>query len=283
MTLKINIDKLKKKLEEQKSSTTKTSTGDFVKAEGPGVLDFRAVMYPHTDDPTSEPFIERHYHWGLVRGALYCPKENENKECHVCNHVWKMMTKHKGNKEEINKWRKYLPKMAVLVAGFLRDDEEKTPKFFRLNTDKREDRRHPVHSKLWKWSLSEDTCQWMDPEVGFDMELTYVSPTEAQKKLFKTSVFFEDADLKRTASPFGTKKEYENFMASVKNIDEDIYPRKTTEDTLDALAKLHERLAPLEAMKATDEDLNSSSEDMSTQGADDDFDLDKKLSEMGLD
>lgn len=234
MTMKFNFDKIKERLEGQ---TKKTGTGknsaDFVKIKTAGKYLFRAIPYPHSSDPLSEPFCERAYHYSIGdEFTVGCPTNNGEK-CHICDYVWERIKQLGDNKEAKMPWFKKLPTMRVWIVGKLRGaEDEDTPKFLSIGTRAKEPSAN--HKLIISWFGDQDTCNWLDPDQGLDMELFYEEMGAAQKKLFKTDTSLKSLGLARKESKFGA--DYKEFVAKVKNID-DIYPIRSTDETLAILKK----------------------------------------------
>lgn len=260
MTLKVDVDKIKERLKAKSSKSFEKKETDIFRATAPGKYQLRAVIYPHSSDPSSEPFLERHYHFGIPGGGtFYCPAKNENKKCHVCDFIWSKMKENKGQKEAIKKWSAFLPRLSVLVPVLVRGSEEEGVKFFRINSSDKQDRRSKNHDKLYEWTIGDDTSTWLDCNNGFDIIATYEEPQPGKASFLGKDVkaVLKDLDLARKSTKFGTKEEYENFVGSVKNVDVSLFPRKTTEDTLELLLKWREKLAPMAAMEISQDELNS--------------------------
>ncbi len=237
MVMKFNIEKIKGRLEGQDKKSSSNNKADFVKPKTAGKHLFRAVPYPHSEDPLSEPFVERSYHYGIGdQFTVACPKNQGNK-CHICDYVWDRIKAIPGSDDRSKQlkqpWFKKLPSLRVWLVGKLRGaEDEGTPKFFGIGS--REKVPSPNHKKLIEWFADEDTATWLDPDQGIDMELQYEELAPGQKKLFKSDVGLESFNLARKSSKFG--EDYKEFMSKIKNID-DIYPVRTTEDTLEILQK----------------------------------------------
>lgn len=245
MNIKIDREKLKKRMEEKKEKAQSRRSRDpkdtvVFKVGEEGKHAFRAVVYPYGSDPSAEPFPERFYHYGLPGGTFYCPQKNAGEDCHICDFVWEKLKETKGT-AAAKEWQKKLPSMCMLVPGVARGREEEGCKFFRVNT--REDRPSDSFNKVMSWFLEEDTCQWLDPDEGFDMELSYKEPDESQAKFLNAKFLLSEMNLARKESKFGTKKEYKEFMENIPNLDEDVYPKKTTDDSLAVLEEWHKILA----------------------------------------
>lgn len=261
-----NVEAMKARLEKNKERTSKKERTSIyedptLKVEGPGKYKFRATHYPHGEDPAAEPFPMRHYHYRVPGGGtVYCPQMNEGEKCHVCDFVWGMMKENKGiNKDEVKKWAEYLPKGRIWIPGLLRDyevDGEKMErskegvKFFSVGTSIED--HSEKHLKIIGWFYDEDRSQWLSHEKGefggFDMEITYKEMKPEQAKRFKKSFGLSDISLRSRSTDFGKKGEYEAFLESIPNIDDNdlpilsAYSRKTSEDTLDILGKWKESL-----------------------------------------
>lgn len=270
MKIKVDLKKIKDKLDAQKAkaSLKDPKNSDFVVPLEEGKVYFRAFVYPHSDDPSAEPFLERFYHWGLPgTPAVYCPKKNENKDCHICDFVWEQMKASKGNKEATRSWSQYLPKLSVLLVGKIRGREEEGPKFLRLGSN--EKKKSDNHAALYEWFENPDTQNWLDSDEGIDMTLTYAKPDDSQSSFLKGAKFIlKKIDLARRTLPFGD--DYEKFYSATKNLDSDVYPKKTTEDTLQILLEWRKKMSERKK-KTGDEDLNSDdNETVKSFGSEDD-------------
>lgn len=253
MKIKIDKEKLKKRMQEQEEKSLKRNRDPkeslIVKVSEIGEQLFRAVFYPHSADPSSEPFPERYYHYGFQGGPFYCPQKNEGKDCHVCDFVWSRLIETKGT-EAAKEWQQKLPKMCVLIPGLLRGREDEGCKFLRIST--REDKPSDNYSKIYGWFMKESTTDWLDFEEGFDMELSYKSP-EQGSFVGGAKFILGGIDLSRDSTPFG--EGWENF--EVPNIDEILFEKKTTEDSLNLLNRFNELLAKRSPRKAiSDSELN---------------------------
>ncbi len=235
MKIKVDLNKIKDKLkaQDEKNNSRDPKKSDFVTPLEEGKLNFRAFIYPHSEDPSSEPFLERFYHWGLTgTPAVYCPKKNENKECHICDFVWEQVTASKGNKEAVKSWARYLPKLNVLIAGKIRGREDEGPKFLRIGSNER--KRSDNHNSLYEWFSDPDTQNWLDSDEGIDIVLTYTKPDAAQSAFLSNAKFVNSKmELARKLTAFG--EDYEKFVKEVKNVDEEVYPKKTSEETMHIL------------------------------------------------
>jgi len=296
MTTKIKIDKdrIKERLKNQqeKASSKSKDPKDFTifKPTDEGECSFRAVIYPHSPDPACEPFPERFYHYGFPGGTFYCPSKNEGEDCAICEFVWLRLTETKGT-DDAKEWSKKLPSMCMLIPGLARGREEEGCKFFRVNT--REDKPSDNYNKIYKWLTEDEYDGWMDSDKGFDMILTYKKPEEGQSAyLGRAKFMLSGIDLARTNSKFGTKKEYDEFVASILNVDEKLFAKKTTEDSYEVLEKFEEILtkkARRAGVKTSDSELNKSEGTSASSDKQEDKpvstnseDIDSKLGSLGL-
>jgi hypothetical protein len=260
MTLKVDVSKIKEKLNKQSSRAGwQQKESDVFKVTEPGKYNLRAVIYPHSQDPSAEPFLERHYHFGIPGGGtFYCPSKNEGQKCHVCDFIWGKMKENKGNKEAIKKWSGFLPKLSVLVPVLVRGKESEGVKFFRINSSDKAGRRSKNHDKLYQWTIDDETSSWLDPSAGFDVVVTYSAPDAAKSAfLGNAKAILDNIELARKSTKFGTDEEYNEFISSVKNVDKELFPKKTTEDSMALLLKWREKLAPQAALEVSDDDLNA--------------------------
>lgn len=293
MKIKVDPKKLQERLEQQQQSATRKKYDPkdsiILKPEGPGKLNFRASYYCHNDDPSVEPFVERFYHYGFPGGAFYCPKKNCGEDCFICDFVWQRLAETKGT-DAAKEWNKKLPAMCMLVPGLIRGREDEGCKFFRVGT--REDKPSANYKKIYGWFSEDDTAEWIDPDVGYDMELTYETPDEEQSNYLRgAKTILKSIDLARKSTKFGAKKEFETFMTQMPNIDEDsLYGKKTTADSLEVLNKFHEILSKKAArsgLKAPEVDQSAGisvkeEETTTTVAAENKEELDGKLKSMGL-
>lgn len=248
-SIKVDVTALRNRLKAEEAAASSASSNNnrnnhMLKVEEAGTVAFRVTPYPHSPDPSAEPFITRWYHYGAY-GTMYCPNKNEGAECHVCNMAWDKLKQFKGNKEAVRKWAGHLPTKRVLFVGRVRSKDGNEPKFLSLNalSNNKENRNEmsKYFRKIWDWFMDDATCNWMDANDGFDMKLTYTKLDEAKSKHLRgAKCQLSDVDLARSSSKFGTKGEYEEFLSKVPDVDKDVFPRKTTEDTLKALEKLLE-------------------------------------------
>ena len=295
MKLKVNLSKLKNRMKEQKekalNSRSDPKDSIMVKALGAGDLEFRAVPYPHNEDPTCEPFAERHYHYIQGLGYIYCPKKNDGEDCHLCDFVWERAKATKGT-DAAKGWLKNLPTMHVLIPGKIITREDEGAKFFKITT--RQDKPSDKYNKIYGWFENEDTEEWMNPDKGelggFNMVLKYDEPDKEQASflnLRKGQVILKDVELARKSTPFGKKGEYEAFLDTIPNIDEtEPFTKKTTEDTLQLLEKWHSILKR-KAPKKTEVELNKDegttvSSDEEAPATDSGDELSDKLASLGL-
>lgn len=270
-----NLEAMRQRLEKNKEKNSKKEKISIherpdLKVAGPGKYKFRATYYPHSEDPAAEPFPIRHYHFGIPGGTFYCPQMNEGGDCAICDFVWSMMKEHGKNgpnpdKDKVSEWADKLPKARLWIPGLLRnhkDDEgnlvereNEGCKMFSFGTAL--DKMSKNHEKIISWFFSEDedeqTSQWLSPdkgdEGGFDMVLEYESYTgDDRGKRFKANFGLKDISLSRTSTPFGKGKAYEEFLASIPNIDDNdlpilsSYTRKTSEQSLEVLENWQKRL-----------------------------------------
>ena len=292
--LKVNLNKLKERVEAQKNEQTGgfDKVSIFIKGEEEGTTKFRAMIYPHNDDPTSEPFCERNYHFIYGLGYVYCPKANENQDCHVCEFIWERFKGCEDDKEK-KEWLKCLPVLHVMIPGVVRGKEEDGVKFLKITS--RKDRPSEKHTKIYDWFMDKDLEDWISPEKGerggFDIEIKYGAPDPKQAahlKLKKGSVIMKEISLARKSTAF---KEYEDFADKIPNIDEiDGFKRLTTQDTVEVLEKWSKKLqAKSDKMtkevtaseSETDEDLNKDMGSMVTADSVTD-DLAGQLKDLGL-
>ena len=252
---KPNIKAIMARLEKNKEKSKrreKASVADhpLMRVDGAGKYKFRAAIYPHTDNPSAEPFIIRHYHYRIPgAGTIWCPQKNAGEKCDLCDFVWERMKEAKGDKPRVKHWADKLPKARVWIAGKIRGREEEGPKFLTFGTG--EDRMSKSHEALYEWFGNEDTEDWMSPEAtatgGFDIEVTYEEYDEAKSAALNGAKFgFAGVELARRESEFGG--DYEKFLAEIPNIDDNdldilkAYSRKTSADATEALAAWYEKL-----------------------------------------
>lgn len=251
MTIKIDIDKIKARLEKQQQDTRDPKKDIILKPTKAGTLNFRAVLYPHSEDPASMPIVERFYHNGIPGNwaPFYCPKENKNEPCHLCEFIWEMAKAFKGTPQN-REWLQKLPVLTLFVAGKVRGREDEGPKFWRFRSAKR--RPFVNHEKMYEWLTTESTALFMDPDVGFDLLLKYEALSPEQKKIFPRAELMlkkSGVELDRSSTKFGD--DYEEFIKQVPDIDT-IYKPKTTQESLEALQKWRERLSPTSDVTTND-------------------------------
>lgn len=241
MSIKINMDALKDRLEGRK--TNNNGGGNYpprvnhiVKSEKGESIIFRPTVYPHSADPSTQPFAERSYHYKIGKQfVFYCPKQNDGQLCHICNFAWEMLKK-APTKEEKKKWGEFLPKRVVYIPGLVRGKESDGPKFIKFGT--RNDKPSEHHAKFLKWLTAAKTCELLDPQKGRDVEIEYelLDESDARAKMFKTNVLLKDFQLDAAgSSEFSDTVDYEEFLTAIPNVDEAIYTKKTTEDSLKAV------------------------------------------------
>lgn len=230
-------DRLNKEKEQQQSSKKqKDITKDIlVKVDKGGYYNFRAVPYIHNQDYLENPFPARFYHFGLPgQSIFYCPQKNEGKKCAVCDFVWDQLKQAKGT-PEAKEWNKLLAKKRIFIPGIIRGRENEGLKFFSLSTF--EEKMGDHHKKLFKYFQDPKTFNFLDPENGYDLVLTYEDYTEEQqKKFFGAKVGFQELELDRDRTPIS--EDFEETWAKIEqtmpNVDSDIpkYEMKTYEDSL---------------------------------------------------
>lgn len=236
MKIVVNPKKIKIRIEEEKNRANSKKEFDpkdsvILRATKAGKLRARVLPYVHNEDPSSEPFATRAYHYGIPGSpkTMYCPQENEGKKCEICDFVWGQMKEHKGDKAQVKYWSQFLPKHNLFIPVWVYDRASEGVKLFRLTVRKNEESK-------WKtkiYSFWDDEESWMDPEEGYDVNISYVDASDDQKKLFNAKIFFENIELARKSTVF---EEYEEALGQIPNL-EDVYERKTTEDTVEACRK----------------------------------------------
>ena len=281
MVFKINTDKMKQKFEEFENKA-QGKTSPFVKFSEPGDYNVRAVAYPHSPDPAADPFKEVGVHYLKGIGYFSCPKVNRNDKCHVCEFVWSQVNECES-KEEKKPWYKMLPDYYVLVPVLVRGQEDEGVKFFKIRSSTSS--MSPNHKKLMKWCMDDKTAHLMDPNSGIDIILTYEKILPSQAAYLKNAtVMFQDFALDRDETKFGKKGEYEAFIDTIPDVDKEIFPAKTTADSLEAVKKLAEKMLSTQP-KPSDEELNNNngttvSANKPKETSSDD--LESQLEEMGL-
>lgn len=280
---KPDIKAIMARLEKNKEKSRKKDSATIhehpiMKVDGPGVVDFRAAIYPHSDNPAAEPFVMRYHHFGIDgTGIVWCPQKNAGEQCDLCDFIWEQMKSAKGNTGQVKKWAKKLPKARIWIAGKIRGREEEGPKFLTFGTQ--EDRMSESHEKLLRWFSDEDTQDWMDPEKGdaggFDVQVKYEEYDAAKSAALNGAKFgFASIDLARKSTDFGG--DYDAFLKSIPNIDDndiDIlksYSRRSTQDTREALEKWLERLEKKSGAVKTVKSREVDSDDSDMDDGDDD-------------
>lgn len=233
MTLKVNLDALKDRLDGKKTDKQDQKSA-FLKPKDKGTIKFRATIYPHQADPENSPFAERFYHYQIAgEPVFYCPKLNASEKCHICDYIWTAV-KDLPEKQKTD-WYKKLPNGSVYIPGLWRGNEVEGPKFFKVGT--RKDKMSANYEKIYKFFFDEETANWLDPEKGFDLEIDYEEYDSAKSKALNNAKFgLKDLKLARKPSKFGLEPSYDEFLKQIKNIDE-IFSIKTTEDSLSLLKK----------------------------------------------
>lgn len=245
--MKFDLNKIKERIakekEQQDAIKNKKKEKDITKdillkvATG-GDHKFRAVPYIHNADYLENPFPARFYHFGLPgQSIFYCPQKNDGEKCAVCDFVWSQMKELKGT-EEAKVWKGFLPKRRILIPGLVRQRENEGIKFFCLSTW--EEKMSDHHKKLYKYFQDADTFDFLDPENGFDLILTYDEYTaEQSKRFFGAKVGFSDLELARGRSPISSNPQetWSELEANMPNVDVDIpkYEKKTSEDALEVV------------------------------------------------
>lgn len=290
--IKAQLDKNKEK--SKKREKTPIEENSILKVAGPGKYKFRATYDPHSEDPGAEPFRTRFYHFGIPRvGPVYCPQKNDGEDCTICDFLWKNMKELKGNKEAQKPFSSKLPKARVWIPGKLRGERgEEGVKLLSIGT--REDEMSKTHKKIMDWFFDEDTCQWLDPDDGIDMELIYEEYDEAKSAMLRAKFGFEGADLARKASPF--EGDFDAFMESIPDIDnspEDetlkAYRKRTPEEVDEIFRKWRDKegvkAAPVDRSDVdTDDDGDEevSEEDVPVSSNSGKSSLEERLRGMGL-
>lgn len=265
----VDLTKIKERLDAQVKKTKgggqyekKEKLTCFYRCEEPGKQLFRCVPYPHTADPEAEPFAEKHYHFNIPGYyAAYCPQKNDQLECAVCEFVWENMKALKGttDKDRMSEWRERLPQLQVMVPGYHagQEDEDgnivpsatKEFKFLKFRSDF--EKMSETHKKLYGFFKKEPL--WMSWGAdGFNLELTYETPKGDQKMRFnniKAMLSRGGLELvRKNSAGFSSKKEYEQFVATIPNLDEfDTFAKKSPEDMIGVLEKWQEIAAMLAA------------------------------------
>ena len=262
MLFKVNLQAIKDRLETNKEKNTfqkfKKPTieeNPLLKMKEAGVYNFRALPYVHNKDIAAEPFCERTYHFNIPGNyQFYCVKQDE-KECPICEFVWSQMKENKGNKPQIIYWRQFLPKKRVAIPGIVRGREEEGIKFFLLSTF--DERLGDHYDKIIKYLTKPSTCNFLDPESGYDLELTYEDYKDGREKKFG-KFGFKDLELARELSSVSDdpKKFWKDLPNTMKMFDRDVpgYEKKTVEDAHAAMEKwlqIQEKLSKKTAASST--------------------------------
>lgn len=248
----VDINKIKARLDaaaksaKDRESFKKDKVELFFKPQEIGEYKFRAVPYPHSNDPESEPFCERYYHFNIPgQYAVYCPNKNNGEKCELCDVVWENMKSFKGNKGALAPWRERLPQLWIMVAGKALDsdgNEIKTPaKFMKFRSDL--DKMSENHKKLYKNFSSDPT--WMNwDETGFNLEMEYAAPSDEQKKggqFSNVTSMLTKAGITLARKPsagFKSIDEYNKFVAELPDLDQTSpFAKKTSADIKPILEK----------------------------------------------
>ena len=149
------------------------------------------------------------------------------------------MKEYKGNKEKVSEWRQFLPKKRVAVPGVIRGRESEGVKFLLLSTFDEKPGEHV--ETLIKYLTKPSTCNFMNPETGTDLELTYEDYTDGRQKQFG-KFGFKGLELSHDgACPISEDpgQFWKDLPKSMKVFDRDIpqYAKKTVDEAHAALEK----------------------------------------------
>lgn len=94
----IDIEKMKKKLQNMDSSKSKSDRLEMYKPTE-GQQDVIRFL-PSAD---GDPFKEYYFHWGVTKGGIMCPKEMYGEECPICGFVSTLWASYNESKDEETK------------------------------------------------------------------------------------------------------------------------------------------------------------------------------------
>lgn len=297
--IKFDPKAIKETLEKNKERSTKKREkipihqNPILKVEEAGDFLFRAVYYPHSEDPTCDPFPMRHYHYGIPGGVVYCPQLNAGEPCALCDFLWDQMTKNKGNKPAVKVYSDKLPKATLWVPGKLRGREDEGCKLLKIGT--RADKMSENHAQIYKWFEKSATANWLDPDTGFDMIITYEEYDETKAKMLNAKIGLKKLDLERDASSFG--EDFDDF--EVPDIDDSpddqvlgSYRKRTAEEVMEVLEawtkKLKTSSSPARTTTKSDVDTGADEEIEDEEISEEDIpsanksSLEARLKNMGI-
>lgn len=239
-----DLAKIKARLEANKEAGSKFKRKEMTVEENPivkvkeaGTYNFRAVPYIHNKEIEAEPFCERNYHFNIPGNRIFYCVKNDGEKCPICEFVWSQLKENKGT-EKVQYWRQFLPQRRVAIPGIIRGRENEGLKFLLLTTF--DDKPGKQYEKVIKYLTKPATCNFLDPEIGFDLELTYENYTDGRQNKFG-KFGFKDLELARESTPASDDpaKLWKELPKTMKVFDRDIpqYVKKTVDDAHAALEK----------------------------------------------
>lgn len=273
--IKINPQAIKERLEKNKENKAKKrekisiADNPIFKIEEEGEHLFRAVYYPHSEDPASDPFPMRHYHYGIPGDRIiYCPRMNDGEDCALCDFLWEQMKANKGT-PAVKVYSDHLPKARVWIPGKARGREAEGNKFLTIGS--RHDKMSDNHNKIMSWFNRKATANWLDPDVGFDIILTYAKYEDGRAEKFGP-IGLKSFELDRESTEFGD--DFDTWV--VPDIDDSpndpvlkSYRKRTSDEMIEILKGWQSKLGSSD-VPASKPSTKSTKSDMDTGSTDED-------------
>lgn len=225
----VNTDKLKERLKRLKEKSGGLAHLWKTPASGKAVI--RLVPYPHTEDHS--PFLEYHYHYGILNRPIVCPKKTHGEECPLCDMVDELW---KGDKEDQKLAKQYMAKMRIHIPVLVRGEEDQGVRFYSCGTQ--------VYEKLLEHMIDPDYGDITDIKEGHDVTLT-LTPASGENRFPSTSVVLKPKKTPLAAS----KAEAERVVASTPNFGDLV-----TTDTYKEIEEIRDKLisGEVDDMKTSD-------------------------------
>lgn len=215
----MDIDSVKKRLNELKNATTKQN--NLWKPQ-PGKTVIRIVPYKFNSPfIKNTPFIELYFHFEVSKKPILSPITFGEADP-IVEFVEKL--KKTGSKDDWKLGKKLEPKMRVYVPVIVRNDEKGGVKFWGFGKQ--------VYEQLLNYAADPEYGDLSDPVNGSDLTVEFVSAKDAGKDYPVTTIM-----IKRNASKLSDEPAVvEKFLNEQKDIT-DIYKKPTYQELVDVLDK----------------------------------------------
>jgi hypothetical protein len=214
--MSLDLEKLRKKLEDLKNPKLKTSKFDK-KTWSPDATKTKVIRFI-SQPGVEDPFSEMWFHYNLTKFGFLCPRLMSELECPACNFGFSLFKTKDATDKDTGK--KLMPKQRFYALVLDREDATQTPKWWGFGVE--------IYRELLEAFQNAEYSNFMNIEDGIDAEVRVVSKTG------KTTYNAPKLTFKRKESKLAaTQEEIDTILSKIPPLSEVFKP--ITESEIDVI------------------------------------------------